>query len=1132
MAVVTGTNSNDILNGTNNNDTVKGLGGNDELNGLDGDDILDGGAGNDTISSGIGNDLLTGGIGLDTLAGGIGNNRLDGGAGADSMTGGDGDDTYVVDSLGDIVFENAGEGIDLVEAGISYTLVAEVDDLILTGTAVSGTGNGLDNSITGTKGANKLFGLGGDDALDGGLGADSMTGGTGNDIYNVDNSLDKVFENAGEGTDAVYAFATYTLSANIEALFLFGGPDNLLNGTGNADDNTITGTDAVNTLDGGGGADELYGGLGNDVYVFDNAGDTAFDSGGADTVRSSVPVDLLLSTVGVDNVLLTGTVSIDAYGDNGANTLTGNDFVNQLFGRDGDDTLNGGAGTDIMLGGIGDDVFIVDNAGDQVLEFIGDGTADAIRAGVTYDMTAAQDVEILTLTGTLGISGTGNAIANTITGNGGANTLAGAAGDDTLNGGGGNDLLQGGADNDTLDGGAGTDTMQGGTGDDVYIIAATTGKTITELAGEGADTVQASVNYTLGAEVDNLLLTGAANLNGTGNALGNTLTGNTGNNTLNGGAGADALVGGGGNDIYIVDNAGDSVSGTGVVHSSVDWDLGVNTTGIDILLLLAGATNGTGDGDANTITGNAAVNLLSGGAGDDVLFADATDLLDGGADSDTAAVGFTATLANINWTGIENITLTGTGAFNATGDGGANVLTGNSAKNTLDGGLGDDTYVITSTDVIIDAGGTDTVRAGFTYTLIAAMENLLLTGTGNFNGVGNASANTLTGNAGNNTLDGLGGLDTLMGGAGNDVYIDGAGVTVIENPGEGTDTVRSGVSYILGLDVENLVMTGAASIDGTGNLTANSLTGNSGNNTLDGLAGADVMAGGAGNDVFLIDDAGDVVTDSAGFDAAIATDSSATIGSGVENLTLVSIGVMNINGTGNTGANIITGTDGNNTLDGRGGNDTLVGGLGDDTYVVDALGDTVFENLNQGQDTVLSSRNYTLGQDVEALTLTGAAIQGTGNAGDNTITGTAGFNKLYGLEGDDTLSGDAGDDHLYGGLGDDVLEGGAGLNKLYGGQGADAFKFDDGTSLDAPDYIYDYNEAEGDVIDISDLLAGAGFDALLDDVNDWAQILTSAGGKNYVGVDLTGSAGAGGWTSIAQFINAVDVESVFVDFTP
>ena len=210
---------------------------------------------------------------------------------------------------------------------------------------------------------------------------------------------------------------------------------------------------------------------------------------------------------------------------------------------------------------------------------------------------------------------------------------------------------------------------------------------------------------------------------------------------------------------------------------------------------------------------------------------------------------------------VENLTLTGTGAINGTGNDLANLLIGNTGNNFLDGGAGidtmqggagDDTYVVNIIgDVVTEAAtvGNDTVLSSISYTLTSNVENLTLTGPEAINGTGNSLANLLIGNDASNTLNGSTGIDEMRGGVGNDLYVvDNIGDKVIENIYEGTDTVNSIVSYTLSDYVENLTLTGTGAITGTGNTQANLLTGNSGNNILDGGSGNDTLVGGAGND--------------------------------------------------------------------------------------------------------------------------------------------------------------------------------------------------------------------------------------------------------------------------------------------
>jgi VCBS repeat-containing protein len=562
-------------------------------------------------------------------------------------------------------------------------------------------GDGIDNIIA-LAGNDVINAAGGNDVIDGGTGADAMTGGLGDDTYYVDDIGDTTIEALGGGTDTVIASINYTLAANVENLVLAGFATS---GTGNALANTITGTANNDTLDGKAGADAMIGGLGSDTYFVDNVGDTAVEAlnAGIDTVSSSIDYTLGLN---LENLILTGSARIG----------TGNDLANSLTGTAFNDTLDGKLGADIMSGGFGDDTYFVDNAGDQTIEALTAGT-DSVMSSVNY--TLGLNVENLTLTGAAR-NGTGNALANSITGTTG---------------------------NDVLDGGAGADTLIGGLGDDTYLVD-NIGDVITEIAGQGTDTVVASFDYTLGAgSIENLTLTGAAH-HGVGNAVNNTITGGIGADTLEGGGGIDTLIGGAGDDIYVVDSTTDIITeavggGTDTIVSSIDYVM-ANGSNIENLTLT---------GTAHHATGNDGNNVLTGGAG--------IDTLDGGLGNDT--------------------------------------LVGSAGSDIMNGGAGDDTYFVSDIgDVVNEAvgGGTDTVVVSSDWTLADNIENVTLVGTGHTL-IGNAANNTLSGDVGNDTLDGGLGDDTEIGGEGNDHLISTSGHDILAG-GAGDDVyeIHGGAAHI------------------------------------------------------------------------------------------------------------------------------------------------------------------------------------------------------------------------------------------------------------------------------------------------------------------------------------------------
>ena len=408
----------------------------------------------------------------DTIHGLGGNDTLNGGAGNDTLYGGAGNDVYVVSDVGDVVSEtdpltgtDAG-GTDRVLASVDHVLTAHVEHLTLTGAAIEGTGNGLDNRITGNALNNRLVGLAGDDTLNGMAGADTLIGGEGDDVYYIDDSGDLVEEQAGEGWDRVVAAIDHVLGDHLEALILSGAA---LRGTGNALDNRLDGNalnnrlfglDGNDTLRGREGDDTMYGGAGDDTYIVDSTGDRVVEAAGEgyDIVVSSVDYGL---SAHVERLDLTGT-AIRGSGNSGDNRIHGNAEDNRLFGgagndslvgREGNDLMHGGAGADVMAGGVGDDQYRVDDLGDVVREYAGEGIDTVVS---TIDYTLGDHVEILYLRDAA-VRGTGNALDNRIDGNDLGNLLVGAEGDDTLLGRDGDDTIEGGLGADRMNGGAGAD---------------------------------------------------------------------------------------------------------------------------------------------------------------------------------------------------------------------------------------------------------------------------------------------------------------------------------------------------------------------------------------------------------------------------------------------------------------------------------------------------------------------------------------------------------------------------------------------------------------------------------------------------------------------------------------------------
>ncbi|MBD2089856.1 hypothetical protein H6F67_08315 [Microcoleus sp. FACHB-1515] len=518
--------------------------------------------------------------------------------------------------------------------------------------------------------------------------------------------------------------------------------------------------------------------------------------------------------------------------------LGGNDILN---GGTGNDTLDGGAGDDQMLGGAGNDIYVVNSAGDRVIEGGSQGRQDSVVSTISY--TLGNNVENLLLAGTADLVGVGNILNNLIEGDDGNDTLIGGAGDDELVG------LVG---NDSLDGGIGNDTLKGGVGDDTYFVDSIS-DVIVEAANEGFDRVRSTISYTIGANVETLRLIGTAAINGTGNDLDNLFGGNDannriegrgGNDDLDGGLGTDTLVGGTGDDIYRINDETDVV----IEAANEDRDLIVATGYVDLTLTMAANVEDT--------------------------FADDASL-----------------------------------EINIIGNALNNDIEGNASENTIDGGEGND-----------EIGG----NAG---------DDVLNGGAGNDRLFGGAGADELSGGAGNDLLVGGSGLlepnggadaqvDNLAGGAGNDIYLIDAGDIVSEEVGAGNDTVGSLTSVsIADFDnVETVGVLGTANVNATGNNLDNTIAGNVGSNTLTGNEGDDTLIG-------------DIA-----FDPVSLQPQPATTGA----------------------ADTLLGGDGNDNLLGGFGNDALTGGAGGDRFIFASgliLGSTVvggraFNSADLGVDTI------------------------------------------------------------------------------------------------------------------------------------------------------------------------------------
>ncbi len=1072
------------------------------------------------------NNFLTGNAANNTLTGGFGNDTLDGGIGADTMDGGDGDDTYVVDSATDVILDNFGFNKVQSKLGIDLNSLqfnngqAQVYDATLIGTGgVNVTGNSAINTLVGNDGFNVLDGKGADD---------TMRGGKGDDTYIVSDAGDVVEESFNEGKDTVKAYLSYTLSDNVENLTLLDTAGNGTanqSGTGNALSNTIIGSLGVNFLDGLGGKDILIGGKSGDTYDVDlikvGTGttatlalqDTVTELAGAtegtnDTLRlynryGGANNNALLASEFSTYTNFTLAANLENISAQFANdlliNLTGNTLANDIVGNNSNNVLDGGAGIDSLRGSTGNDTYIVDltssftqttyinqsgnfslfNLQDTVFEGEGVGEgSDTLKIRGTFSNTSPLELfagtYIANVEG-LDVSLTGAAKIN-LTGDNGDNNLVGNAAAN---------IITGDVGNDILDGRAGADVLNGGAGDDTYFVdvikptTGTGGDVITDSSG--TDTVKTIFSADLKSSqfvgIENLTLLGTAALNATGDEGDNVLIGNDGANILDGGAGADDMHGGKGNDTYIVDNDNDTIlesanEGIDLIKSSVSFDLR-NGTNVENLTLSGIGNNAIGNNLANIITGNSGNNDIQGEAGADTLI--------GGAGSDTYYV---------------NLKLTGSGTVSASVS-----LEDTIIESGAD--IGTDTIILSNESFSLFKASTITLSAGV-ENLFAANTNYTL-----LNFVGNSSDNQITGSnsdnifnggAGNDILSGREGNDTLFGEAGNDQLIGGNGNDILDG-GLGNDTLEGNVgddTYVV-----DIIASGVGA-----------------NITVD-LQDSFNEFNGSFQDVDTLKLRGTVASTNA---TLISLTSNLGINdlSSIENLDSSLTGATKLDLTGNNknnflignaANNTLTGDAGNDILDGKAGADILNGGTGNDTYFVDVIkpvgagGDVIVEDsiaLNFGNDTV----NTTFSADlrsvqfdgIENLTILGAALNATGDDGNNELIGNANAN---------TIIGGAGDDEITGGAGNDILTGGLGVDTF-------VWNLVDKGTNGAPriDRITDFSSTD-DKLDLRDLLVGESSGNILNYL-DITTSVTAGVTNTEIRISNTGGFAGGNYSSAAE----------------
>jgi|GEM_PF-923362 len=1029
--------------------TTSGTDGADRLVGTMSDDVLEGLAGRDTIFGGAGNDVIRGGSGADSLFGHYGNDLIEGGDDNDSIDDGHGDDV-VKGEGGNDTLTNSASGNDFLDGGagndtISITRTGLLTDIV---TALGGDGSDRITINSQTESSFTVDAGSGDDrvTLSALNGAAAVTLGAGADRFVISIPSALAYTNWGEVAVADFQTGDGADIFDFNAFLRVAAPgwDQVSNpfATGHAR-MVQSGSDVLFQVSANANPANL-----RTIVTFHNETVAAF------TVQNLYgwPVDgspppglTLTGTASAETI--DGTAGPDTiYGLDGPDTLNGNAGADTLYGGNHNDTLNGGAGADLLDGGTGDDT--LNGGADNDLLLGGDG--DDILNG-----------------------GEGN---NEVHGGEGADTIYvnSSAGRDSAYGEGGNDyfnlnalpaLVSGGDGDDQIvvwltTSGAGAATLLGGDGNDSVLFITSGLADFTVDMGAGNDVISmlpfnrhASVTLGAGADRIDLQAVYAAGSTGVPEIL-DFATG-TGGDQLDThslffrlnvpdpdsspwSTGHGRLVQNGADTLLQVDMDGPGTAygymtvlilRNTVASAFTPGNLGFGTNGDDFFRL---------DIDQSVVG--------QGAKGNDTYylgaFLDPQDYLMGGSGFDEAILqgDYSAGLVLNGSTLLDFEKLT--------------LLSG---TDTRFGGTGTESYdyALVADEENVHPGQTLTVDAS----ALLAGESLLFDGSADTDGhfvllggagddalAGGDGTDQLSGNGGNDLLYGGAGIDLLAGGTGDDSYVVDDSDQIVENAGEGTDTVLTALGsaaaiYTLGSNLENLIGTSDAGQTVAGNGLDNLLSMGSGNDVLDLSAGGnDTAYGNGGNDYFY-------------FGAAFTAADTIVGGAGVDTVGL--LGNYNLT----LGANSLSGVENLSLLSG-----TAAGGTEHVTYSIT----TVDANVPAGGRLTVYGGGLLADESLffNGYAETDGALSVYGGAGNDTFAGGPGNDAFVGGAGDDLMYGLGGKDWLEGGLGADTMRGGAG-NDLYVYQSAAE------STAAKTDHILDF-EYVSDHIDLTRIDANPG----------------------------------------------------------